>query len=109
VVDGRKLVGSAQYRHEGAMLQHGSILVEDDQPLVTALAGTPVPTPQPAATLKDALGRVPSAGEVADALFDAVRSLEYPAAREMEPDSAIEGAARRALDRYLDTRWTWRR
>ena len=38
VVNGRKLVGSAQWRDEGAMLQHGSILVEDDQPLVSALA-----------------------------------------------------------------------
>src|SRR6266566_6444797 len=31
VARGRKLVGSAQWRDEGAVLQHGSILVEDDQ------------------------------------------------------------------------------
>src|SRR4030095_1377436 len=39
VVDGRKLVGSAQWRDQGAMLQHGSILIEDDQPLVRSPAG----------------------------------------------------------------------
>src|SRR5918993_1263494 len=42
VVGGRKLVGSAQWRDDGAMLQHGSILVEDDQSLVSALARSAV-------------------------------------------------------------------
>ncbi|MBA3339419.1 MAG: octanoyltransferase, partial [Geodermatophilaceae bacterium] len=31
VAAGRKLVGSAQWRDGGALLQHGSILVDDDQ------------------------------------------------------------------------------
>jgi len=31
VAQGSKLVGSAQYRDDGALLQHGSILVNDDQ------------------------------------------------------------------------------
>src|SRR4029078_5254935 len=34
VVDGKKLVGSAQVRDDGALLQHGSILIADDQPLI---------------------------------------------------------------------------
>ena len=38
VVDDRKLVGSAQWRDQGAMLQHGSILVEDDQGMIAELA-----------------------------------------------------------------------
>src|SRR5260221_1801961 len=34
VSDGRKLVGSAQWRDDGALLQHGSILIEDDQSMI---------------------------------------------------------------------------
>lgn len=109
VIDGRKLVGSAQWRDGGAMLQHGSILVEDDQPLVTELATQTVPAPAPAATLGGALGWAPSACDVAAALFDAVRSFECPDATELTLDTAIEVAMRRALDRYVDDRWTWRR
>ena len=109
VVNGRKLVGSAQWRDEGAMLQHGSILIEDDQPLVSAIAGNAVATPHPAATLSAALSRVPAADEVADALFESVRSVECSCATELTIDSTIEKAMQRALDRYRDDEWTWRR
>jgi lipoate-protein ligase A len=109
VVDGRKLVGSAQWRDEGAMLQHGSILVEDDQSLVSTLACSPVPVPQPAATLAAALNRVPKTDELAAALFAAVRSLECPTATELSLDAPIIEAKQRLLHHYLDDRWTWRR
>jgi lipoate-protein ligase A len=109
VVDSRKLVGSAQWRDEGAMLQHGSILIEDDQSLVAALADRAVPTAAPAATLRAALGRTPSVHEVTDALFAAVRSRECPTATEFYVDQSLEIATRRLLDRYVDDRWTWRR
>ncbi|HUQ83691.1 MAG TPA: lipoate--protein ligase family protein [Gemmatimonadaceae bacterium] len=109
VVDGRKLVGSAQWRDEGAMLQHGSILVEDDQSLVSELADTAVAPPQPAATLASTLRRIPAAEEVAAALFDAVRSIECARATELAVDSALMSSKARLLDRYLDDRWTWRR
>jgi lipoate-protein ligase A len=109
VVDGRKLVGSAQWRDEGALLQHGSILVEDDQSLVAAVAGDGVPPPTPAATLRAALGRVPSPAEVAEALFDAVRAEECPRATTLALDSTLADATRRARERYIDDRWTWRR
>ena len=59
-VDGRKLAGSAQWRADGALLQHGSILVEDDQSLLAELAlerRHAVPAP---ATLAEALGHAPS-------------------------------------------------
>src|SRR5215207_6023753 len=89
VVDGRKLVGSAQWRDEGAMLQHGSILIDDDQPLVSAIANQAVTAPHPAATLTAALARTPSVDDVADALFAAVRSLESPSATERTLDSTV--------------------
>jgi len=109
IVDGRKLAGSAQWRDGGVMLQHGSILIDDDQPLVSALAEAKVPDPQPAATLTASLGRVPAAEEVATALFDAVRALECAGAEEIDLNSTIDGARQRALGRYLDDEWTWRR
>jgi lipoate-protein ligase A len=108
VVGGRKLVGSAQWRDQGAMLQHGSILVEDDQALVSSLAGD-VSLPPPAATLAASLGRTPTADEVAGALFDAVRELECPSADELLLDAGLEAAQARLVARYNDDCWTWRR
>jgi len=108
VVDDRKLVGSAQWRDQGAMLQHGSILVEDDQSLVSALA-TDVAAPRPAATLKDSLGRTPSVDEVATAMFDAVHELECANASVLEMDAALDAAKARLVSRYVDDCWTWRR
>src|SRR5206468_9298254 len=71
---GRKLVGSAQWRCDGALLQHGSILVDDDQAQLSSMLienGAPDPSP---ATLRDVLGSAPSDGEMAQALFAAVRA-----------------------------------
>lgn len=108
VVDDRKLVGSAQWRDQGAMLQHGSILVEDDQSLVSSLGDT-VALPQPAATLSSSLGRTPRVDEVATALFDAVLALECPTADKIDVDLPLEAATSRLLARYTDDCWTWRR
>src|SRR6185437_16248027 len=56
-VTGRKLAGSAQWRSEDALLQHGSILIEDDQSLLSTLtAGDARPIPPPA-TLAGSMGR----------------------------------------------------
>ena len=109
VVDGRKLVGSAQWRDDGALLQHGSILVEDDQPMVASLARASVAPPVPAATLTAALGRSPDASEVADAMFEAVRALEYRDAHRLDLEPQVESDMVRALARYRDDQWTWRR
>ena len=108
VVGTRKLVGSAQWRDQGALLQHGSILIEDDQPLVSVL-GDEVGSPQPAATLSAAMGRTPSVDEVASSLFDAVIALEDPAADVLEPDAGLHASTQRLFDRYVDDGWTWRR
>jgi lipoate-protein ligase A len=104
-----KLVGSAQWREDGALLQHGSILVDDDQSTVAELAARPLPAVPPPATLRRALGRAPSLAEVADALFDAVRALEDPHATALCIDPPLRAAAARAGTRYADAAWTWRR
>lgn len=51
VVAGRKLVGSAVWRQGTRYLQHGSILLQDDQALLTQAAVQPLPPAPPAATL----------------------------------------------------------
>ncbi|MEO8193912.1 MAG: hypothetical protein ABI681_08665 [Gemmatimonadales bacterium] len=110
VTGGAKLVGSAQYREDGALLQHGSILVEDDQPLVAALLRSSDPELEApaAATLAAALGRAPAAAEVALALFESVRKLEDSAASSLE-ESDIREATARHIEQYSSEWWTWRR
>jgi lipoate-protein ligase A len=108
-VDGRKLAGSAQWRSEGSLLQHGSILIADDQSALADLAVGGAPRIAPPATLSDVLGRAPLVQEVADALGQAVRGLEDPSASEMDVDEALRARASALVVRYLDDVWTWRR
>lgn len=110
VVGGSKLVGSAQFRENGALLQHGSILIEDDQPMIASLLSSVAAELEPprAATLTDALGRKPTIDEVATALFEAVRTLEDPAASFLDESDTREDTAR-YLAEYENELWTWRR
>jgi lipoate-protein ligase A len=112
VADGSKLVGSAQWRDGGALLQHGSILVEDDQSSLPSFAAGALneslgSIAQPA-TLEALLGRAPDAAEVASAMFDAVRSLEDADAIDLDEDE-IRAEALKQVPRFLDEEWTWRR
>ena len=109
--DGRKLVGSAQWRHDGALLQHGSILVDDDQASIPALMREPPPVALAGrpATLRDALGRAPVLNEVAEALFDAVRANLDPRALYLEREEALMQDSARLVTRFRDDTWTWRR
>jgi lipoate-protein ligase A len=109
VIGERKLVGSAQWREDDALLQHGSILVDDDQPLVRSLAAREVPAAAPAATLRESLGRAPARDEVAGALFEALRELEDPRATPLEDERMLQDAVALARRRYTDDAWTWRR
>ena len=64
VVDGRKVVGSAQLRREGAVLQHGTIYLARP----AALAARVLPDEEGVADLADLLGAAPSFEGVRDAL-----------------------------------------
>lgn len=109
VVDGRKLVGSAQWRHGGALLQHGSILVRDDQALIAGVMREPSPDAPRAATLADALGREPAPGEVATHLREALGRATgaTPGPFQVTPD--VEADAARLRQVYASDAWTWRR
>ena len=103
----RKLVGSAQWRHDGALLQHGSILVADDQHLIGELMIEPPPGTTSAATLSEALGRAPGLDEAADALRAALAAKVRVS--EFADRDALDAATRELLPTYLDPEWTWRR
>ena len=113
VVAGRKLAGSAQWRHDGALLQHGSILIDDDQSAIAALrrerAMLPVAAPPPPATLRALLGRPPSTEEFAGAWFHAIRESEDPGAEEWAAEPEVLREARALGDSFRAPDWTWRR
>ena len=110
VIDGSKLVGSAQFRENGALLQHGSILIEDDQGMIATLLKSDSPELEPpsAATLSEALGRAPSVEEVSYKMFDAVRSLEDANATCLD-ESETRAYTRKFLAHYENELWTWRK
>jgi lipoate-protein ligase A len=69
-VDGRKLVGSAQTRRDGVVLQHGAIpLSPHASRLAALLADPPDDLEQKMIALDQALGRASSFDELAEALI----------------------------------------
>jgi lipoate-protein ligase A len=112
VANGAKLVGSAQWRDERSLLQHGSILVDDDQSsllnVVTDASRASIgPITRPA-TLSSLMGRPPVPHEVATAMFDAIREMEDAEAERISEEEIREDTLRH-VPRYLDKEWTWRR
>jgi lipoyl(octanoyl) transferase len=110
VLRGRKLVGSAQFRERGVILQHGSLLIDGDQSAVAELLRPP-PPPSDAevpATLRDALDPLPSwealTAALAAAWADATGTM--PARADLT-DAERDDVARH-LDMFQDPAWTWR-
>jgi lipoate-protein ligase A len=109
---GHKVVGSAQLRQGDAFLQHGSLLLEDDQGLVTELlrnsaGSTEADTGLPLSRL---LGRTVTFDEAA-ATVAAAATRHWGAALPLEPvlaDSVHRGAEGHR-PHFESDRWTWRR
>lgn len=107
-VSGRKLVGSALLRQDGALLQHGSILLDDDQFLLTdLLPGGEAPSAPPG-TLRQALGRVPEVEEVANVLFAALRASGVEDATPLDDEPLLQVEASEAETIYGSEEWTFR-
>lgn len=114
VAAGRKLVGSAQWRDRGALLQHGSILLHDDQRVVEELRlsgeapdggdGTGI-----AAGLSDLLEGLPTTGRLVEALRAGFREVLDAPVREGGLSEAEETRAEALEARYRRDDWTWRR
>ncbi|MDH5233510.1 MAG: hypothetical protein OEW77_01030 [Gemmatimonadota bacterium] len=113
--DGRKLVGSAQLREDGALLQHGSILLEDDQGVIASLRSdtveaAPLVAAPPAATLAQALDRPVHPQEVQAALHATLGGLVAPGAMLAAPEMAsLHDDLARLEDAFRSPAWTWRR
>ena len=107
LVRGRKVVGSAQVRLGSAFLQHGSILLEDDQAVAAevstgrAEAGRELP-------LSRALGRSVGWEEAADAVT-AEFGAQFGAQPGLLPPAALEPGIERNAPVFQSEAWTWRR
>ncbi len=101
VVRDGKLVGSAQVREGGAFLQHGAILLQDAQDVVSSITLGPVPS-SAASSLGAALGRDVTFAEIATAITEAARHAWPGIWAEAQPPR-LEGSGR-----YADPAWTWR-
>lgn len=108
VVQGAKLVGSAQARVEGALLQHGAIIMDGDQSALDELRGDGVVPDAPASVRTWA----------AEASFDQV-SASVRRAFELAfgggwneagyRSRELEEASRLRDEKYALDSWTWRR
>lgn len=112
MVAGRKVIGSAQVRGERALLQHGSILVADDQSIVGDISLGIAP-PDLAAPLNAVLGRTVSWEEVGTAVAASAAAAwagDWKAVH--EPDTLLTTLLAHAdsyADRFRSQEWTWSR
>ncbi len=110
-IGGRKVVGSAQCRAGGAVLQHGSVLLRSPEERLAGLLrsrrGGDGAAPGRAIGLSEALGREVGFGEVARALRAGLEET-LPLAFRPEPLSPRERARAEELAarRYADPAWT---
>lgn len=106
---GRKLVGSAQRRWDGVLLQHGSLPLEDDQSALAELLAGPGRRAMavPPATLAALLGVAPTWQRLTSALADGVREALGVELAADEPTAAELAAAAALRRRYEDAAWTW--
>ena len=110
IAHGKKLVGSAQYREKGAFLQHGSILVKNDQVRLAELTIDKYESQVDSspATLTELLGHPISPSSMAEAMFAAVRETQDAEATEMREEE-IRDRTLVLRPGFLDPLWTWRR
>lgn len=122
-VAGRKLVGSAQARLEGVILQHGSLLIGPGQERLVTLGSTsarlreegPGGNPenyrciQAPVSLEEVLGQAPPWHHLVEAVISGLRGVaggdwHRGELAEMERVKSME-----FQDRYASAEWTWRR
>lgn len=109
VAGGRKLVGSAQARVAGALLQHGSVILDGDQAPLAAMAPDGDAW-EPPATVTALVDPAPSVPAVVEALHHGCRLAWGGTWAESEYASLeLVTADRLEESRYARGDWTWRR
>ena len=110
MIEGRKVVGSAQLRQGSAFLQHGSILLEDNHGFVVGLTRGAIIAQSSQRSLK-APGTAQSfrRREVAEAVTQAA-GARWPGEwnRGPDPETVLQTASS-LYSHYRSAAWTWAR
>ena len=110
LVNGRKIVGSAQLRRGTSFLQHGSILLEDAQVFVDTLKrGALAPPPCRAELPSLPLGRQVGALEMAEAVTHSATTKWGNDWIRIDDENEIIDAASGYFPRFQSADWTWTR
>ncbi len=106
-VGGRKLVGSAQWRHRGAVLQHGSILLKNEQSRASL---SPISGGRVGGAIGlDELGLVSGSLPLAASIVKALAGVAGHEPRAAVFPDDVKSLADRLEPRYRSEAWTWRR
>ena len=105
-VGDHKVVGSAQLRQDGALLQHGSILLADDQAMVARLTRGDPPADR-SAPLARLLGRPIGWQEAAEAVTRAAAEQWGPPGGCLDDWGSVLQQARGHAARFRSSAWTW--
>jgi lipoate-protein ligase A len=112
VVHGRKLVGSAVWRQRGGYLQHGSILLHDDQARLAEAALERLPPAPPAAALSQ-IAPTLTVTALADALeaqlLAAAADARDVTCQPFAPSADVQRAIASQRRHFADPSWLWRR
>jgi lipoate-protein ligase A len=108
LIEGNKVVGSAQLRQGNAFLQHGSLLLEDDQSLVRDLAGFSE-NGAAEAPLSRLVGRAVSFEEAADSVAGVARERLPDLEHSSGLPRALDAGISRHAERFRSAEWTWQR
>jgi len=111
-VGGRKVVGSAQLRQGGALLQHGSILLADGQSIVRELMQGPAGDDSFDSlhdTALPLLGRSLAVAELAQEIADTAVARWPGNWNRMTAAGEVIGAASRHYPQFRSPAWTWAR
>lgn len=112
LVGGRKVVGSAQFRQGIALLQHGSILLEDNQDVVRSMTrGAFCPEPSLGVPVPNLSITQPSlrARDVTEAVICAARARWPGTWRPVRGEESVVAAACDHYARFRSPAWTWAR
>ena len=102
----RKVIGSAQLRRGGALLQHGSILLQDEQHLVAALTkGIPLAPDAPPSLWSGEMAEA----ELIEAIADAVQARWGETWHTISSSDQVLQAASRYYQEFRSPAWTWQR
>jgi lipoate-protein ligase A len=106
MLQGRKVVGSAQCRERGAVLQHGTILLDGDQSTVALVTRGEAP-PDRAGGLSLSLGKPPEPAAVAQAVAAAAEARWPGPWSRTVGDQGPVADAEPFEARFRSVEWTW--